>query len=58
MDRKEMKRTRMDELSQKFADTELAFEYELGVEYQRKLMQRHEQLKKKQDQQKETPHQK
>lgn len=47
------KRTLMDEISQKVADTELAFEYELGVEYQEQLMKRREtylkQLEKKKE---------
>lgn len=55
MDRKELKRPRLDEVSQKFHDAELAFEYEMGVEYQNKLMQRHEQMKHKEA--KKTPHQ-
>ncbi len=54
MDRKELKRPRLDEVSQKFHDAELAFEYEMGVEYQNKLMQRHEQMKQED---KKTPHQ-
>ena len=40
------KRALMDEISQKIADTELAFEYELGVEYQKQLIKHRENLLK------------
>ena len=56
MDRKELKRPKLDEVSQKFHDAELAFEYEMGVEYQEKLMRRHELMKNRQNE--KTPHQK
>lgn len=55
MDRKECKRQRIDDVSEKFHDAELAFEYEMGVEYQEKLMQRQKQMKEKKER---TPYQK
>ena len=52
MERKELKRGRMDEISQKFADTELAFEYEMGVKYQENLMKRREEMLQKMNERK------
>lgn len=47
------KRSLMDEISQKIADTELAFEYELGVEYQEQLMKHRENVLKRIEMKKE-----
>ena len=49
MDRKELKHKQMNDLSEKFNDTELAFEYEMGVKYQKELMKHHDELKKRKE---------
>ena len=49
MDRKELKHKQLNDLSEKFNDTELAFEYEMGVQYQKDLMRHHEQMQKRKE---------
>lgn len=50
MNAKDAKLKQLNDVSQKIHDTELAFEYEMGVEYQKQLMEHHEaQMKRKKE---------
>ena len=49
MERKELTHKQLKDISDKFNDTELAFEYEMGVQYQKDLMRHHEQLQKRKE---------
>ena len=49
MERKELTHKQLKDISDKFNDTELAFEYEIGVQYQKDLMRHREQLQKRKE---------
>ena len=49
MERKNLTHKQLKAISDKFNDTELAFEYEMGVQYQKDLMKHHEQLQKRKE---------
>ena len=49
MERKNLSHKQLKAISDKFNDTELAFEYEMGVQYQKDLMKHHEQLQKRKE---------
>ena len=49
MNRNEIKHKQLKDVSEKFNDTELAFEYEMGVKYQKDLMRHHDELKKRKE---------